>query len=181
MPEPKLLGIAGALRRESTNRKLMLEAFRLFGPAETRVGDIRMPLYDEDLEDEIGLPPEAQALVDQCRWADAILIATPEYNKSIPGPLKNALDWVSRARPGVFRDKPMAIMSASDGQYGGDRSQFALRLTLVPSRPRLIQGPEVLVSWSRTQGFDAEGRLIEERPLKALAELMVELRAMVAP
>jgi chromate reductase len=178
MAAPKFLGIAGALRRESTNLKLLREAARLFGEAEVAWGDIRMPLYDGDLEDASGLPAEAQALVAQCRAADAIVIATPEYNKSIPGPLKNALDWVSRARPGALRDKPMAIVSASDGQYGGERSQFALRLTLVPFRPLLLAGPEVLVSWSRreSEAFDAEGRLVQERPLKALAELMAGLR-----
>ena len=174
---PKLLGIPGALRAGSTNRKLVLEAIRLFGEADTRVGDIRMPLYDGDAEDAHGLPPEARALVEACRWADVILIATPEYNKSVPGVLKNALDWVSRARPGALKDKPVAIMSASDGQYGGERSQVALRQTLVPFRPVIVNGPEVLVSWSREErAFDGEGRLVQERPLKALTELMAMLR-----
>ena len=175
MDRPKLLGIAGALRRGSTNRKLLAEAVRLFGPAEVMPGDIAMPLYDGDLEDASGLPEAAERLVAQCRAADAIVIATPEYNKSIPGVLKNALDWVSRARPGALRDKPLAIMSASDGRYGGERSQFALRLTLVPFRPDLLQGPEVLVGFS-LEAFDAAGRLTDERALKALTELMALLR-----
>jgi chromate reductase len=152
-----------------------MEAIRLFGPADVTIGDIRMPLYDGDLEDAEGLPAETQVLVEQCRAADAIVIATPEYNKSIPGPLKNALDWISRARPGALRGKHLAIVSASDGQYGGERSQFALRLTLVPFRPELVPGPEVLVSWS-TKAFDENGRLIEARQLKALELLMAELR-----
>jgi chromate reductase len=178
MTAPKLLGIPGALRAASSNRMLMHEAFRLFGAAETRVGDIRMPLYDEDAEDAEGLPAEAQALVEACRWADAIVIATPEYNKSVPGVLKNALDWISRARPGCLRDKPLAMMSASDGQYGGERAQVALRQTLVPFRPVIVNGPEVLVSWSRGEtAFDGAGRLVQERPLKALGELMRMLRA----
>jgi chromate reductase len=175
MAIPNLLGIPGALRQGSTNRKLLAEAIRRFGEAEVAIGDIRMPLYDGDLEDAEGMPAEARRLVEQCRAADAIVIATPEYNKSIPGVLKNALDWVSRARPGALRGKPLAIMSASDGQYGGERSQVALRQTLVPFRPELVPGPEVLVSWS-LKAFDEAGRLTEERPARALAELMSDLR-----
>lgn len=177
MATVKLLGIPGALRAGSTNRLLMAEAMRLFGDAETRVGDIRMPLYDEDEEDARGLPDAAQALVEDCRWADAIIIATPEYNKSLPGVLKNALDWISRARPGCLRDKPLAMMSASDGQYAGERAQVALRQTLVPFRPVIVNGPEVLVSWSRKpETFGPDGRLLQERALKALTELMQALR-----
>ncbi|MCR8726507.1 NADPH-dependent FMN reductase [Frigidibacter sp. ROC022] len=176
MTEPRLLGIAGALRAGSTNRMLLAEAMRAFGPCRAETADIRMPLYDGDAEDAEGLPPEAQRLVEQIRAADAVVISTPEYNKSFPGVLKNALDWISRARPGPLTGKPMAIMSAADGRAGGERSQFALRLTLVPYRPDLVSGPEVLVGNS-SEAFDEEGRLIDPRYRRAVEALMAALRA----
>lgn len=175
---PALLGIAGALRAGSTNRMLLAEAIRAFGPARAVTGDIRMPLYDGDLEAASGLPPEARLLVAQIREADAVVIATPEYNKSIPGVLKNALDWVSRARPGPLTGKPLAIVSAADGRAGGERSQFALRLALVPFRPELVAGPEVLIAASAT-AFDEGGRLIDPRSRAGLAKVMANLRAKI--
>ena len=167
--------MAGALRAGSTNRMLLAEAIRAFGPCDSVVADLRVPLYDGDLEAASGLPTEVETLVGQIRAADAVVIATPEYNKSIPGVLKNALDWISRARPGPLSDKPLAIMSAADGRSGGERSQFALRLTLVPFRPDLVPGPEVLVANSAA-AFDSAGRLLEARYLKGLETLMAVLR-----
>lgn len=176
MTDLTLLGIPGALRRASTNRLLLAEARRLFGDAIHTEADLRLPLYDGDLEEEAGIPPEVQRLADQIRAADAVVIATPEYNKSLPGVLKNALDWVSRTRGGPWRDKPVAIISAADGRAGGDRSQFALRLAMVPFRARVLPGPEVMVADS-SAAFDEEGRLTDARYVKALTELMAELRA----
>jgi len=95
MADPKLLGISGSLRKASTNTMLVREAARLFGPADFTMADIRMPLYDGDLEEASGIPAEAMTLHGQIRDADAIIISTPEYNKNLPGVLKNALDWVS--------------------------------------------------------------------------------------
>ncbi|WP_309663927.1 NAD(P)H-dependent oxidoreductase [Tabrizicola sp.] len=171
-----LLGIPGALRAASTNRLLLAEARRAFGDAIHTEADLRLPLYDGDLEATHGIPPEVQTLADQIAAADAIVISTPEYNKSVPGVLKNALDWVSRTKGGPWRDKPVAILSAADGRGGGDRSQFALRLCLVPFRPRVLPGPEVMVA-DASHAFDADGHLKDERYQKALAELMHLLRA----
>lgn len=170
-----LLGIPGALRAASTNRLLLAEARRAFGEALHTEADLRLPLYDGDLEALQGIPEGVQRLADQIAAADAVVIATPEYNKSFPGVLKNALDWVSRTRGQPFRDKPVAIVSAADGRGGGDRSQFALRLALTPFRPRLLTGPEVMVAQS-SQAFTPEGRLIDPRYQKALTELMQALR-----
>jgi chromate reductase, NAD(P)H dehydrogenase (quinone) len=176
MNDPVLLGICGALRAASTNRLLLAEARRLFGPAQHTEADLRLPLYDGDLEDREGIPEPVQRLADQIAAADAIVIATPEYNKALPGVLKNALDWVSRTKGGPWRDQPVAIVSAAGGRAGGERSQFSLRLCLTPFRPRLITGPEVMVAASDT-AFDAERRLTDPRTIKGLAELMAILRA----
>ncbi len=170
-----LLGIPGALRAASTNRLLLAEARRAFGEARHTEADLRLPLYDGDLETAEGIPPGVQTLADQIAAADAVVIATPEYNKAPPGVLKNALDWVSRTKGAPFRDKPVAIISAADGRGGGDRSQFALRLMLTPFRPRLLPGPEVMVAES-SKAFTPDGRLIDPRYQNALAELMQALR-----
>lgn len=171
-----VLGIAGALRAGSTNRLLLAEAQRAFGPATHVTADLHLPLYDEDVETGPGIPAEVTRLAEQIAAADAIIIATPEYNKAPPGVLKNALDWVSRTKARPFRDQPVAIVSAGEGRGGGDRAQFALRLMLTPFRPILLTGPEVMVAASRS-AFDAEGRLKEESYRKPLAELMAGLRA----
>lgn len=175
-----LLGISGSLRRASTNTMLMRQAARLFDADTFIEGDIRLPLYDGDVEQAEGIPAPVQTLADQIADADAVIISTPEYNKSISGSLKNALDWVSRTKGAPWSGKPVAIMSAAAGRAGGERTQFALRLCLVPFRPRLLAGPEVLVASSGSQ-FDEAGNLINEINHKALAELMDTLKAEIRP
>jgi len=174
MSSLRLLGICGSLRKASFNRKLMLEAARIFDPAEFVDANLRLPLYDGDLEAE-GMPPEVQLLADQIKAADAVVIAGPEYNKALSGVLKNALDWVSRTKGGVWRDKPVAIVSAAAGRAGGERTQMTLRHAMVAFRPRILQGPEVFIA-APDKEFDADGRLVNEFPVKLLTELMDELR-----
>ncbi|MEF3048335.1 NADPH-dependent FMN reductase [Pseudotabrizicola sp. L79] len=175
MTDLTLLGLCGALRAGSTNRKLMHEAKRLFAPARFAEGDLRLPLYDGDLEEAEGIPPAVQQLADQIKAADAIVISTPEYNKNLPGVLKNALDWVSRTKGGPWADKPVAIVSAAAGRAGGERSQFSLRHCLTPFRPRLITGPEVMIADS-ANAFDDAGQLKDPRSVAVLTELMQVLR-----
>ncbi len=172
-----LLGLCGSLRAASHNRKLMHAAAECFAPDTFVEGDLRLPLYDGDVEQAKGIPKKVQKLADQIKAADAIIIASPEYNKALPGVLKNALDWVSRTKGGPWTGKPVAIMSASDGRAGGDRGQFSLRLCLVPFRPVVLPGPEVMLAHAAEQ-FDAEGRLVGETYVKALTELMAELKAL---
>lgn len=171
----KALGICGSLRAGSSNRKLMLEGVRMFAPESFEEGDLRLPLYDGDLEEREGIPAAVQRLADQIREADAVIIASPEYNKALPGVLKNALDWVSRTKGGPWRGKPVAIVSASDGRAGGDRGQFSLRLCLVPFRAHVLPGPEVMVAFASKE-FDDAGRLVSESYQRALGELMGDLR-----
>ena len=175
MASGKLLGICGSLRAGSYNRKLLREAARIYDPAEFIEADLRLPLYDGDLEDEEGIPVPVQVLADQIAGTDAVVISGPEYNKGLSGVLKNALDWVSRTKSSPWRDKPVAIMAATGGRAGGERTQWTLRLCLLPFRPKLVSGPEVLVGNCSAQ-FDEDGRLVNERYEAALSELMGELR-----
>jgi len=138
----KLLGISGALRKASTNTLLLQNAARLMGAESYTQADLQLPLYDGDVEAK-GIPASVQLLSDQIAAADAVIISTPEYNKSISGVLKNALDWVSRTEGSPWTGKPVAIMSATAGRAGGERAQSALRLCMTPFRPDIVQGPEV--------------------------------------
>ena len=173
MSDLKLVGICGSLRRESWNRKLMYAARDAFGPAEFAEGNLRLPLFDEDLEAE-GIPAEVTALKDLIAGADAVVIACPEYNKAPPGVLKNALDWLSRGGA-PWKNKPVAIVSAAAGRAGGERTQFALRLMMVPFQPLLLQGPEVLIAHP-SDVFAQDGTLSDPRAIAALDGLMQELR-----
>ncbi|QDY69894.1 NADPH-dependent FMN reductase [Qingshengfaniella alkalisoli] len=175
MKELNLVGLCGSLRTKSFNRKLLNEAVRVFGPSAYSEGNLRLPLYDGDLEDRDGIPGDVQTLANQIAAADAVIIAAPEYNKSITGVLKNALDWISRTDGNPWHGKPVALISAAGGREGGARSQFAVRLCLAPFRLNLIPGPEVLVA-GPTKEFDADGHLNNDRYLKALEEQMRLLR-----
>ncbi len=173
-----LLGISGSLRRASTNTLLMRNAADVFNADTFIEGDINLPLYNGDLETAEGVPASVQLLADQIAAADAVIIATPEYNKALSGSLKNALDWVSRTKGGPWKNKPVAIMSAAAGRAGGERSQFSLRLAMMAFRPNLLQGPEVLVANSGNE-FDENGKLTNARYVESLTELMTELKARI--
>ncbi|MDJ0826243.1 MAG: NAD(P)H-dependent oxidoreductase [Rhodobacter sp.] len=176
MTQHNILGICGSLRSVSVNRKLLAEAIRLYGPAETQIADIRLPLYDGDLETTEGIPQAVNTLAHQIATAEAVIIASPEYNKLIPGVLKNALDWVSRVKGNPWRGKPVALMSAAAGRTGGETGQYTIRHALTPFRPRFSNGPYLMVADGANQ-FDDAGRLVNERSRATLTELMQTLRA----
>lgn len=175
----KILGLCGSLRKGSFNRKLLREAVAMLAPEEFIEADLRLPLYDGDLEAAEGIPPKVQALAEEIASADGVIVASPEYNKAYSGVLKNALDWVSRVKVNPWEDKPVAIVSAAAGREGGARGQFALRLALTPFRVRIVPGPEVLVAQASEQ-FDEGGRLVTESYRKALDGLMAALRREIA-
>jgi chromate reductase len=168
-----LLGISGSLRAESYNSRLVRAAAEILAPATFVMADLRLPLYDGDLEAR-GIPEAVVTLRRQIDAADAIVISCPEYNKGLSGVMKNALDWVSRIKPMPFQGKPLAIMSAAAGRAGGERSQMTLRHCLVAFRPMILQGPEVMVA-KCSEAFDGD-RLTDDFALKLLTEQMADLR-----
>ena len=175
MAQHKLLGISGSLRTAATNRKLLREAARLFGDADFIEADLDLPLYDGDVEAK-GIPSKVQVMAEQIAHADAVLISGPEYNKSISGVLKNALDWVSRVEGNPWTGKPVAIMSAAAGRSGGEVAQMVMRQAMVAFQPVVVNGPAVSVGASY-EAFDETGQLKDERYVKALTGLMSALRA----
>jgi len=175
MSHPTLLGLSGSLRKGSFNTQLMRDAARRFGPADFVEGNLRLPLYDGDLESKEGIPTAVQTLADQIASADAVIIASPEYNQSLTGVLKNALDWVSRVEGNPWKAKPVAIVSAAAGRAGGARGAYALRLAMMPFQAHVLPGPEVLVAGAFKE-FDSDGRLLTESYQKMLDALMSDLR-----
>ena len=169
----KLLGLSGSLRVGSTNTMLLREAARIGGIADFSLADMRLPLYDGDLEAE-GMPESVSALADQVRGADAVVIGSPEYNKTITPVLKNGLDWLSRFRPMPLSGKPVAVLSASAGIAGGQRAKSQVFLTLLAHGVDLVANPEVNLGQSSDK-FDAEGRLTDETAERLTAKLMEAL------
>ncbi|MCV2892686.1 NADPH-dependent FMN reductase [Lentibacter sp. XHP0401] len=178
MAQIKLLGISGALRKESTNTMLLHEAARLMDGAELTLGDLNFPLYDADLEAAEGVPEAVKKLAAQIGDADAVIISTPEYNRGITGVLKNALDWVSRVEGNPWNGKPVALMSAAAGRAGGDRGQLMLHACMTPFNPMIVHGAEIAVAASFNE-FDDAGRLKGELYVENLSALMDALRAAV--
>ncbi len=172
-----LLGISGALRRDSTNTRLLREAGRHWGD-DFALADIRFPLFDADEEASDGTPDAILRVADQIAGAEAVVLATPEYNQSLSGVLKNALDWISRTPTKPWADKPVGLMSAAAGRSGGARANYALRLAMTPFRPRLLTR-EVLLADARNQ-FGDDGRLLSERYDRQVAEMVAALKAEVA-
>ncbi len=171
-----LLGISGSLREGATNTMLIREAGRLWdGPFVE--ADIRFPLYDADLQDRDGIPDEVALLGRQIDDADAVVIASPEYNQSFSGVLKNALDWVSRMPIKPWAGKPVALFSAASGRTGGARGSYALRLAMTPFRTRLLP-QDLLVAGARNE-FDEDGRLTSERYLKQMSDILEALQVEV--
>ncbi|WP_299408302.1 NAD(P)H-dependent oxidoreductase [uncultured Roseobacter sp.] len=178
MAKYTVLGLSGSLRKDSANSKLLREAARLFEDCDFDLADLRFPLYDGDLESDQGVPAAVQKLSDDIADADAVLIATPEYNKGPSGVLKNALDWISRTKAKPWNGKPVAVMSAAAGRAGGERAQMVLRGFMVPFRPRILQGPEIHLANCSAQ-FDEDGKLTGEMYIRELTALMQALRAEV--
>ncbi len=172
----RVLAIPGSLRRGSYNRRLLCAAIEC-APGGTSVhitDDLPLvPLFDEDLEQSTGGGPEAvRRLRAQVGAADGLLIATPEYNQSIPGVLKNGIDWLSRPGPEeVLVGKPVAIIGASSGRWGTRLAQAALRQTLTAAEAVVLPQPALFVREAE-RVFDEHGRLAHEPTREQLRQLL---------
>ncbi len=171
----RILGIAGSLRRESYNRAALREATKLL--PENATLDIfeldGIPGFNQD--EEQNPPAQVVELKRRVREADAILIVTPEYNYSVPGVLKNAIDWASRPYgDSAWDGEPVAIMGASIGATGTARAQYHLRQSFVFLNMYPINQPEVMIG-NASQRFDAGGNLIDETTKKHIRQLLKSL------
>lgn len=171
----RVLAICGSLRAGSYNRAVLRTAIELKPPGMTvetaEIGTI--PLYNEDVRAQ-GFPPPVETLRQQIKAADALLFVSPEYNYSISGVLKNAIDWASRPPDQPFAGKPVAIMGAGAGMAGTARAQYDLRRCCVFLDMHPLNKPEVLIGQAQTK-FDAAGRFTDEAGRGFIRDLMAAL------
>jgi len=171
----RVLGFAGSLRQGSYNKMALRAAIEL-APAGMTIETFDLaPIepYNEDVKQR-GFPPPVQEFREKIRAADALLIVTPEYNRSLPGVLKNAIDWASRPPDQPFNGKPAAIFGASPGALGTAVAQYDLRRCLGVLNALVINSPSVMIGQA-AQKFDAEGRLIDPPTRDFVGKLLTSL------
>lgn len=172
-----IIGFAGSLRKGSYNKALLRAALELLpNDAKLEIFDLEgIPPFNQDLETQ--MPARVKEFKAKIKAADALLIATPEYNYSVPGVLKNAIDWASRPYgDNSFKGKPVTVMSASIGMLGGARAQYHLRQTFVYLDMYPVNAPEVFVTFA-SQKIDEKGNLNDEAAKKFIKELLGNLVA----
>jgi chromate reductase len=173
-----ILGFAGSLRKGSYNKALLRAAAELLPKEATlEIFDLEgIPPFNQELESRV--PEKVKEFKAKIRAANAILIATPEHNYSVPGVLKNAIDWASRPHgDNSFEDKPAAIMSASTGMLGGARAQYHLRQIFVFLDMYPVNRPEVFVNFAG-QKIDEQGKLTDETARNIIKQLLEALVAL---
>ncbi|GLJ07250.1 hypothetical protein SUGI_0062840 [Cryptomeria japonica] len=183
LPEPvmKVAAISGSLRKSSFNRGLLRSAVEIakeiIPHMEIEILEIgHLPFVNTDLEVDNSFPPSVEELRAKVLQADCILFASPEYNYSVTGPLKNAIDWASRP-PNVWADKPAAIMSAGGG-FGGGLAQYHLRQIGVFLNLHFINKPELRVrAFELPAKFDGDGNLVDDKVKEQVKELLLSLSA----
>jgi chromate reductase, NAD(P)H dehydrogenase (quinone) len=160
-----VLVICGSLRKGSYNAALA-RTLPALAPAGMKLRAApsfeSFPLYNFDIQEATGFPPEVNAWADAIRRADGLIIVSPEYNWSIPGGLKNAIDWVSRMKDQPFKDKPVALQSAAGGILGGSRMQYHLRQSLTSIDALLFGRPEVIVTFAAQKFHEKTVELMDQ-------------------
>ena len=160
-----IASICGSLRKGSYNRMLM-NALAGLAPAGMSIKEApsfsEFPLYNADIQNTTGFPAAVGTLADVIRAADGVIVCTPEYNFSLPGGLKNAIDWLSRLPNQPFAGKPIAIQSASPGPLGGGRVQYELRRTMVFLDALTLNKPEIFVGGCAAKIDEKTGELTDE-------------------
>ncbi len=181
-PPLRVLGFSGSLRRNSYNTALLRAAQKL-APAgmNIEIYDLSaIPMYNEDIRQASGFPPEVARLREDIRDADAILIASPEYNRSVPAVLKNAIDWASRRPDQPFKDKPIAIMGVSNGALGAAFANYHLRQIFVYLDAKMVNGAEVMIGNGKMK-FDDMGHLIDQPTCAFVASHLQKLYSLARP
>ena len=170
-----VLVICGSLRKGSYNRALT-RALPALAPPEmkfTAAPDFEtLPMYNADIQEASGFPPAAQDLATAIRAADGVLFVSPEYNWSMPGWLKNGIDWVSRMKDQPFQEKPVAIQSCSGGILGGARMQYHWRMSMTFLKAFIFGTPEVFVG-SAASKFDKETLELTDQTTKDMVKLQL--------
>jgi chromate reductase, NAD(P)H dehydrogenase (quinone) len=179
MPDLKILGICGSLRKASFNMAALRACHELMPQGMTlEIANIHdIPMYNQDVFDA-GMPEPVKRIRAEIAAADGLLLASPEYNFSVSAPLKNVIDWGSRAPNQVFQEKPVAIFSCSQGPLGGARVQYDLRRILSQIWAFPLPRPEVFIGNAPSKF--THGKLTDETTRKFLTELLAGFRDWIA-
>jgi chromate reductase, NAD(P)H dehydrogenase (quinone) len=175
MSTVNIVGLSGSLRQASYNTAALMAAQAIVPEGVTiTLADLSgIPIYNDD--DRVkGVPSSVIALAKRIADADAVMIATPEYNYSVPGVLKNVIDWLSKVPEQPFKDKPVAILGASTGTFGTARAQYDLRKMFVFLDAHILNQPEVMIGSAQTR-FDSDGRLVDDATKKLMMSQIIAL------
>jgi chromate reductase len=176
-----VITIVGSLRKGSYNAALARELPK-FAPAGMSISAAppweHFPIYNADVQGASGFPADVTALSDAVRAADGVIFVTPEYNYGVPGGLKNAIDWVSRIKDQPFKDKPVAIQSATGGPMGGGRMQYQLRQAMVFLNAFTFNTPEIFVGSAHTK-FDDKMIFLDEVGINFIKQQLAGFEALI--
>ncbi len=172
----KILTICGSLRKNSFNGAIV-RALPSLAPPELSFSEAPsfagFPAYNDDVRLSSGAPADVEAWAAAIRAADGVIIVSPEYNWSVPGPLKNAIDWVSKLKDVPFKDKPVALQSASGGQMGGGRMQYHLRMILTSIEAQMFGKPEIFVNFATKKIDEKTGAITDDAVKDILKQQLV--------
>lgn len=176
----KVIGFAGSLRKDSYNKMLLKSVQKLFpGDMEMEIIDMPdIPIYNYDIQESQGFPKAITEIGEKIKNADAVLIATPEYNYGVPGGLKNFIDWLSRLESKPFNGKPMSMVGATTGMGGTIRAQMALRTVLLFVESCVMSKPEIYVT-KAAEKFDKKGNLIDDATKKVLEKFVERFKGWI--
>lgn len=178
-----VVSICGSLRRGSYNRMVM-NALQALAPPGMQVREAppyrELPPYDADVQAASGFPAAVNTLADAIRAADGVVFVTPEYNFGIPGPLKNAIDWLSRLKEQPFAGKPVALQSASPGPVGGARVQYDLRRSLVFLDALTLNKPEIFIGHCAQRIDEKSGEITDAQTKELIKQQLAAFARYIA-
>lgn len=178
-----VISICGSLRKGSYNR-IVMNALPGLAPEGMQIKEAppfsEFPLYNADIQNSTGFPAAVQTLADAIRAADGVIFVTPEYNFGIPGPLKNAIDWVSRLPNQPFIGKPVALQSASPGPVGGARVQYDMRRSMVFLDALTLNKPEIFIGNCAQRLDDKTGKITDEQTIGFIRQQLAAFAKFIA-
>lgn len=178
-----VISICGSLRKGSYNR-IVMNALPGLAPDGMQIKEAppfsEFPLYNADIQNSTGFPAPVQTLADAIRSADGVIFVTPEYNFGIPGPLKNAIDWVSRLPNQPFIGKPVALQSASPGPVGGARVQYDMRRSMVFLDALTLNKPEIFIGNCAQRLDDKTGKITDEQTIGFIKQQLAAFAKFIA-
>jgi chromate reductase len=183
MASLNVISICGSLRKGSYNR-IVMNALPGLAPEGMQIKEAppfsEFPLYNADIQNSTGFPAPVQTLADAIRAADGVIFVTPEYNFGIPGPLKNAIDWVSRVQNQPFAGKPVALQSASPGPVGGARVQYDMRRSMVFLDALTLNKPEIFIGNCAQRIDDKAGKITDEATIGFIKQQLAAFAKFIA-